>query len=368
MNFKPELALILLLSFWMIGWFIQKQLLSSLVIASPNAGVLNGVRGFLGYSVFLSHFLVWKIYVTKGIWTTDTWFLSHISGTSVALFFMLSAFLFIRKALKPNIDFFTLYIGRILRVIPLWCLLIVISAMLLVASGVVMPRKSIVYDISYHSIIIDYHSITSGVTWTLWYEWLLYLSLPIISFIGLKKPTAIWVLASIVAVNIMVFAHEFRYQILFYFLLGGIVCFLPDMNRNVSHNHKSIALIVVIVLLYASNPQVLSVQYLLTGGLFYMLSRGWDIWGIRNTKTSNWLGDIGYSIYLMQGPYIYCVIRAIGLKEYAQFSELQLFFLILISTPFYICLCSFTHVFIEKMFWNKKNIDQLRRLVLRRMN
>ena len=85
---------------------------------------LDGLRGFLAISVFFHHFAVtyhWKIH---GIWTKpppEIYYLNY-GKVGVAIFFMITGFLFISKISKSNekIDWPKLYESRFFRIVPLY--------------------------------------------------------------------------------------------------------------------------------------------------------------------------------------------------------------------------------------------------------
>ena len=71
--------------FWCSGWIFSRNFNDISTI--KNSGSLNGSRGFLGYAVFLSHFLIWKYYLTSGIWGFSSHITQHLGTTSVGIFF-----------------------------------------------------------------------------------------------------------------------------------------------------------------------------------------------------------------------------------------------------------------------------------------
>jgi peptidoglycan/LPS O-acetylase OafA/YrhL len=205
---------------------------------------------------------------------------------------------------------------------------------------------------------VGYHAITSGVSWTLWYEWLLYCSLPIIAFLGLCKPSKLWLVSSFVVVTFLAITHLFNPGLLLNFLIGSACSFFVSRGKsillNISGKLKSIILLAIIISLYSSDPTDFAIQLILTGLLFYLLSIGFDVFGVFRSKASNVLSELGYSIYLVQGPFIYIAIYIFGFEEYAKLSTLELMFFVLIVTPVYVLICLFTYIYIEKIFYNKK--------------
>lgn len=85
---------------------------------------LDGLRGVLVLAVFVAHSSVWYFYVKTGIWALPpSKLFGNLGQASVALFFMITGYLFFSKILRANgqaIDWTQIYISRVLRLTPLY--------------------------------------------------------------------------------------------------------------------------------------------------------------------------------------------------------------------------------------------------------
>src|SRR6478752_3618765 len=85
---------------------------------------LDGLRGLLAILVMISHASGWRLYAMTGEWTVPPSRLyTHFGQSSVALFFMITAFLFGSKLLESGerpVDWLRLYVSRALRIMPLY--------------------------------------------------------------------------------------------------------------------------------------------------------------------------------------------------------------------------------------------------------
>lgn len=134
---------------WLIGpWLLALGTVALLNRLSPSETTqpgrhasIDGLRGHLALAVFIHHGIIWHSYLRTGLWDAPASNLFNQLGQgSVALFFMITAFLFVGKLLdakgKP-IDWGRLYMSRVLRLAPLYLLamLALTVAFSLIASG-----------------------------------------------------------------------------------------------------------------------------------------------------------------------------------------------------------------------------------------
>src|SRR5580698_9187138 len=85
-------------------------------VAEGHYANIDGMRGYLAFFVFLHHSSIWYLQLKYHYWGLPPSNLySHFGPTSVAMFFMITAFLFCRKLLNAGtkgLDWPKLYIGR----------------------------------------------------------------------------------------------------------------------------------------------------------------------------------------------------------------------------------------------------------------
>ena len=123
--------------------------LVGLLIKQPASegryATIDGLRGYLAFFVFLHHGTIWYFYLRTGMWEAPPSNLYNQFGqSSVALFFMITGFLFWTKLLeaphKP-IDWGRLFVSRVLRLMPLY-----LCAMLLVLLTVAILSNGTLVD------------------------------------------------------------------------------------------------------------------------------------------------------------------------------------------------------------------------------
>lgn len=85
---------------------------------------IDGLRGFLAIGVFIHHSAVWFQYLKTNQWDAPNSNLyNQLGQTSVSLFFMITAFLFISKLLNTKseaISWKKIFLSRIYRLVPMY--------------------------------------------------------------------------------------------------------------------------------------------------------------------------------------------------------------------------------------------------------
>lgn len=193
------------------------------ITATPARNpAIDGLRGYLAFGVFLHHAVVWYFYVRTGAWgLPPPSIYRELASTCVSLFFMITAYLFIGKLLdgrRRPVDWLQLYVSRLLRLTPLyllamcglfaavgtlsgWTLRVPIGALLEQAghwAAFSMIKAPDVNGVPSTSLLM------AGVTWSLAYEWLFYLSLPLLAVVFRVKGSAALVLTGTLCVVLFV--------------------------------------------------------------------------------------------------------------------------------------------------------------------
>ena len=210
---------------------------------------LDGLRGFLAFGVFFHHVAFYHQHVTYGGWLPPpSRFFVNLGQTSVAMFFMITGYLFWTQALQARgkLDLLKLYVGRVFRIVPLYTVLAVI---VLVNAGVMTEWR---LQVSPFDLVIGimkwlagglfsgvpvngYHDTgaMAGVTWTLRYEWEFYASLVLTSlfarkmFLGLLFPAA----AATIAIPLsLIYPDNLGLAIILLFCIGMLVASLKQAH------------------------------------------------------------------------------------------------------------------------------------------
>ncbi|WP_419711398.1 acyltransferase family protein [Pseudomonas sp. NFX224] len=346
---------------------------NSLVVPSTHGRFLtiDGLRGYLAFFVFLHHSCIWYYYLQTGVWAVPpSQLFVHFGQDGVALFFMITGFLFFSKLLDSRdsgLDWLRLYVSRFLRLTPLYFF----SMILLFSIVFIMTKDGPAEPISKIFIgIIKWLSFTifggpelnglqvsnlinAGVTWSLPYEWFFYIALPLIALVvGLRPPLPYLIVSALLIAAIFIYFSGSNY----YWLFGGgmvaavIVRF--QRFRNFAISRWATALVVVLVsytvIHYPSLYGSTTAKVLLTIA-FCLVAGGNSVFGALKNRISRALGEMAYSIYLLHGILLFVTFQfVIGLPTTKGLTPLQYWAVIIMLAPVLILICGATFRFLEK--------------------
>ncbi|WP_158258639.1 acyltransferase family protein [Rhodopila globiformis] len=309
------------------------------VLAAVESGrhtSIDGLRGFLGIGVFIHHTVITWFYLHGHGWTLPpSRLVVHLGQTSVALFFMITAFLFWSRVLSrgSGLNWAEFFISRLCRLYPAY--LVMLALLVAVAWGFASQQQQANGNFwpSLASWLVftmfgtlnlnglpDTGEAVAWVTWSLPYEWLFYLVLPALAFVAgrARKPVAAAASAAAVIALFLSFywfgvLDPFNPKILLSFL-GGIAAAhwvrnqaLKDIGNRRSAGYVAIAALLTVVLFMPT-----AYAWKSTLGLtvfFVVIASGHDLWGLLRRPGLLWLGDISYSIYLLHGALLWTVFR-----------------------------------------------------------
>jgi len=276
---------------------------------------------------------------------------------------MITGFLFISKLLKDQgcTDWFKLFESRIFRIFPLYMFaLFIISLVVFFSSDfklLVEPlellREYLKWFLFYGWDINGFpqtNKIIAQVDWTLKYEWLFYLSLPLISLV-IKSGKTITYILIISCLILFIFPFKLIGIKSIYFVLFGVggVCSylrkskLPEYNFFTSRLASFISLIALVCSLFIQDS--FSLQHVVVMAIFFFIvSMGNDMFGLFRKRASILLGEISYSIYLLHGIILYfCFtifdyfpLKYVGMDEYLLFMIPLCILVIFFSTLTYL--------------------------------
>ena len=319
--------------------------------SSNRLATIDGLRGYLALGVFTHHFVVTYYWYKTGVWYSPSEnFLNNIGQASVVMFFMITGYLFSKKIKSNNFEIRKFFVKRFFRLMPL--LFTVVTIMVWI---VFIKQKFVLYDepieifkqiIAWllfmqpninHLMHTDY--ITAGVTWTLKYEAIFYLALPLLYFI--RKNKALFIL--IVSILFLIIVRT----LFLLFFIGYIISEIENRYKNKFNFNANIIsiiniLIIIFVLFYFKSSYHL-LSFILLGISFALIVLGNTLFGILSNKFSIILGEISYSIYLTHGLILYILFNLI-LKD-----EPTLYYLPIVMT-IVIFVSLITFKYIEKPF------------------
>lgn len=332
---------------------------------------IDGLRGFLGVSVYIHHAYFWHQYLKSKQWSNSgNYIYNQLGQTSVSLFFMITGFLFLNKIIRTkNINWKLFFINRLYRIAPLYFLSVIIILILFT----IKLKITSIFTFSYFTYIfheltfsffqganqqfpIEMVLINSGVTWSLAYEIFFYISLPIISFTihRVKKVNYLHITILLILISLFTYLHNIDFQHIYSFL-GGVLSAIIYIKTSLSKYLKSVyfSFIILICLLLISqfNSSGNFYSKIATIILFICISNGNTFFNVLNNKLLIKLGQISYSTYLLHGIILYLLMNnIIGINKATQISDLKYWLIIIFTTPFLIISSKITFQYIEKPF------------------
>ncbi|MGF1873444.1 acyltransferase family protein [Photobacterium indicum] len=295
-------------------------------------GAIDGLRGILAIGVFIHHYIITYKWANEGVWVRpDSDFFNHLGQASVGLFFIITGYLFSKKMIiSNNSDWVFFFRSRFFRVYPMFIFVTLIVAwysFYITNYKVIVQPSSFLLEIK--SWLLFYcrklngnifsGRMLAGVTWTLSYEWLFYLSLPMISTIYRFK--AVFVLFAIFVVYfsvnpevVQIYIWSFNTSLFVFFLWGFLVAQLQVYKKELAIGNLLGLLVVSSLfsfLVYEYDGSFGFEQSALLTAVFMLFSYGFDLFGLLKTKFILILGDISYSIYLNHGLFLYFIFSVI---------------------------------------------------------
>lgn len=156
---------------------------------------LDGFRGVLATSVVFHHFACNLGLLSTGVWGPTSDFQRNLGTIPVAMFFMVTGFLFWERACKGSLDVRAFLVARVRRVAPLYLFyatIIVACTLYWFPGNVVHAPIRLLVDLLKAASLgwfgafpvngAPHTSQLSGVWWTLAYEWRFYVAIPLLAW------------------------------------------------------------------------------------------------------------------------------------------------------------------------------------------
>ena len=184
---------------WMVVGLLWPRLGALRAPMSSGPGTvtnIEGLRGYLAFSVFLHHAIITRHYLSTGKWEAPSFHASTLLGEGgVSLFFLITAFLFWSKVIKDEgkLNLRRFFKGRLLRLAPLYLgVTAVIITLSLAATGwrisAPMQTLSAVGHWLGLGLLgmpningVESRAYVASVFWSLQWEWSFYLALPFLA-------------------------------------------------------------------------------------------------------------------------------------------------------------------------------------------
>ena len=375
---SPIFVVIICLIASLTAYIIQKIVKPLLpTIASRNA-TIDGMRGLLALGVFIHHSNLWNQFLTDGLWEKSRSNIYYQFGNiRVAMFFMITSFLFISKLLderEKDFDFKKFMLSRLYRLVPMYLFSLAIIFLLLFSvtkwqlnTSILEQLQSIFYWATFaafkHPLINNYPltNLCTGALWTMAYEWLFYFSMPLIALFIFKNTRPIYTLIGVVFILLFLRFHTFVVYYVYEFIGGGLIAYLMwKIKLFINQNSKlkeivSSGLLIACLLLFLryDNARNLKCIFLLTI-IFGLVAGGASLFGLFNIKQLHFIGKMSYSIYLLHSVMLFAVFYfGVGFEQAKTMSPTSFCIIIFCLTPILMTLSYLTYTFIEKPFMDK---------------
>ena len=326
---------------------------------------LDGMRFLLASFVILHHLDCLHSYITKGMWSPSSLWLTYMGKYGVALFFMTTAYLFWGKVRnKETVDWVDLYKKRFLRIVPLATACSFAGLVLLFSltdhdpitldtvsktmswfDGGLWNSKPNVTDFNKSWMAL------AGVTWTLRWEWMFYFSLPLLFIL---KKWSMELTIVLFAFSVYLLPGFTRDAYLWSYFFAGMLCRELKDKIIISRLHANILLVATVLITGFAQPDLFrSPEKFFLCVIFFSVISGADIFGLLATKAAKRLGAVSYSLYLTQGLILFPLSQVISKDDvsHTDYKVITLF----VSAYISICLLSsLTYHFVERPFIKSK--------------
>jgi len=339
------------------------------VAAPKRYGSLDGLRGVLAVFVMIHHASIWREHAMTGEWALPpSRFYSHLGRDSVALFFMVTAFLFGSKLLETRpgaLDWTRMYVSRALRLMPLYALFVFLLVFVALASTNFVLRESplrfnlnVLHWLAF--TVFDMPSVNrvavtaiGGQAWSLPYEWCFYLALPLMAVIvGRRDQSRGLVLASVIAAGAAAIwiTNRNGWPNTVMFLGGWLAAVLMRSAQAQRAAARWWSSVIALSLLAYATRTSLSLDMrsaIVLSMAFLVIAGGNTLFGVLTSAPLRVLGEISYSMYLLHGLGLYFAFTTIGSATVARLTPIQHWLVVFAATPLIIIACRFTYRTIE---------------------
>ncbi|OAI94486.1 MULTISPECIES: acyltransferase family protein [Pseudomonas] len=348
-----------------------RALASNLPQAAGRSSTLDGLRGYLALGVFIHHAAIaWHYHQSGQIGMPPERFFAQIGLVGVALFFMITGFLFWDRLLKQRRqhDWATFAISRIFRLYPLYLpLLAALVATVFYLNDWRLQESPaqllkhlslwLIFDRPDINLVTGTGNLISNVTWTLSYELYFYLALPLLGMIFLYRGAHLKTIACLVGLYLLAqvvgWEHSLKKKYLLSFAGGIAAAYWVRRPALVAWGRSRLAAIVAVVLLIVVMTLLRKTfavfPLLLLSVVFFVVVSGNDLFGALRLPSARWLGEISYSTYLLHGFLLWWLAyRIYPQTGFALYEPLPFIVLIALCTPLLVLISSLTFLLFEK--------------------
>ncbi len=325
------IALLALLCALSLGRFVP------LPDSKGRAASIDGLRGLLALGVFVHHSSIWYVYARSGEWKAPASALyAQLGEAAVALFFMISAFLFYRQIAGGATDWTRLYVGRVLRMLPLYAICVVLLLLLVLIEsdfhlvdplfrfgvGVIQWFSFTVLGAPDINGVVGTRYIMAGVVWSLPYEWVWYSVLPLLAYFMRQRVQRGLLLLS--ALGLAYAAVRLSWVLMLPFI-GGVAAYYATTRmavvRFLRGKWGSILAVSCMILSVACFDSARHPAAVVLWSVFFAaIACGNTLFGLLTLRVSAILGELSYGIYLLHGFVLFLAYKSLGAVAFADLS------------------------------------------------
>lgn len=346
---------------------------------------IDGLRGYLAFGVFIHHSIITWIFLSTGkIDLPPSNFYSQLGPGSVALFFMITGFLFWDRLLTQGRqhDWLAFAVSRLFRLYPLYLPLMALVFVTvfylqnweLKDSGTQFIGQILSWLTFDRPDVNQYHQtgmLISNVTWTLAYEVFFYLALPLAGLIFVYRggwlQTVLCLIGIYALYQLVGWEHSLKKHFLAGFLGGIAAAYWIRRPHLLAWGKTPLAgaiALLALAIAFTAFDRAFSLESLLLISLFFVIvASGNPLFGALRPRSIRWLGEISYSTYLLHGFLIWVLMQRLPLMLHLDAREIRVFLpLLALGSCLLILISSMTYLYIEKPGINagKKTLHWLR--------
>jgi len=325
--------------------------------------------------VFFHHAAIYHRYLLDGRWELPpSSFYILVGQVGVAMFFMLAGYLFWSRLIseKGRPNWLKLYIGRLFRIGPLYIFAVAVAISIVLAKlglRLNVPAAQLINElVSWCSLgflsptslngYADAPLLLAGVTWTLHFEWIFYLSLPLLALPARHGNLHFAFAVGGFALSLAYLATHNIAAItapppvcIALFLAGMTSASLAPRYvgfKRADHVASVIVGILICGVFIAFDSSHNVSVTLLLGIAFYLIASGCSFFGLLTSRSARRLGNVSYGIYLLQGLVLTIVFSNQWARDTALQSPLGHWFMVLLCAILLVTVATAAHALVER--------------------
>lgn len=322
---------------YLLTLLVFSKLFSYSRLVTPQAhgrtSPLDALRGILATGVVCHHMVITYLWKTAGEWAPpQSDVLSNLGYVPVSLFFMITGFLFFAKVYQRTTDWLDIFTSRVLRIMPLYIAVVVLVMVLSIVQAHNSPVglqqlfkelfKWLLFSGGPFAGFPDSNIMTAGAHWTLRYEWLFYLTLPVLAALCNRTFYGLYTLLGLLVAGVTVagmLLGSIRPMLALLFVAGFVPVLIKRHRPQWLEvlNTPLMAVVALLMLIDAmALPSFTFLQIITLAVPFMIMASGNDLFGLLANRGLKALGEISYSLYLTHGTILYLAFTVLGLFSF----------------------------------------------------